>query len=288
MSGNQGGAGLAGPETGGQRGFALILALWMSALTAVLVIGFLASTRSHHAMVSHLAGEARAKALAEGAIHHMIHALLDPARAGSLHFGEAIRVDIGSGTAVVRLENEAGKVDLRAATPGLIRAVLSGCAYPLPDTDRLLAAIGRTRATGAGSLGPLHAIADLAAIVSLSPGDSQALSRLFTVHSGMEEPVSPYPGPIDGAVTAWYRAQNLSPPQSSDPSAPIRNTNRIQPRHDLIAVTATTDGPGSSAYSLRAVIRLTPGMQTPYIVLAWHRHHDPAQLGPSGLRCTQS
>ncbi len=193
------------------QGFILVLVLWAAVLLALLAAGFAASVRSHvHAAASALES-ARAEALADGGINL---ALQDLIAARSSTGGEgrfpATGITVAcqateSAVLTVRVEDEAGKVNLNLANETLLTAVFSGLGAP-PDSAATYAGrivryrdgngsarpgsaeraeyIGAGRALGP-KYGPLDTIDELDQVLGLPPDLIPRLKPYVTVHSGV-------------------------------------------------------------------------------------------------------
>ena len=98
----------------GQRGVALLMVIWLLALISLLAVG-MSGTASTEGRLSHnLVEEARARYLAQAAVHHTVLQLLDPARpVDPVADGSVVRVFEHRGaTLTVRLRDECGKLDI--------------------------------------------------------------------------------------------------------------------------------------------------------------------------------
>ena len=121
-----------------ERGFALLLVIWVVAILSVLAAGFAVATRSESRLARNLLEAAEARALAEAGVARAGLALLetDPRRQwrgdGTPH-----ELALEGGTARIRIEDEAGKIDLNLAPPEL----LSGLCVELRIDGSICAAL---------------------------------------------------------------------------------------------------------------------------------------------------
>jgi general secretion pathway protein K len=99
-----------------QRGFALLLVIWVLAILAVLAAGFAAGTRSETRLARNLLEAARARALAEAGVALATGALIDPNHTA----GTPREMSFDEGVVRVRIEDEGGKIDLNASPPALL------------------------------------------------------------------------------------------------------------------------------------------------------------------------
>jgi len=104
-----------------QKGVALLIVVWVVGLLALLATTLAGSTRSDLRLVRNLAGAAEARALAEAGVSLAIRAMLLPAAADPWRAdGTPYRVDFEGGTIVVRIWDEAGKIDVNSVSPALL------------------------------------------------------------------------------------------------------------------------------------------------------------------------
>ena len=110
---------------GDARGFALILVLWIAALLAVIAASLVSSGRTETRLAHNLVENAKAEALADGAVQRAVLGLLDvdPAQAWRPG-GGPYRLAYGEGQVRVTIADEDGKIDINAATPELLAGLL--------------------------------------------------------------------------------------------------------------------------------------------------------------------
>lgn len=115
-----------------QRGFALLLVIWVLAILAVLAAGFAAGTRSQSRLARNLLEAARARALAEAGVVRAIAGLVDTDPTTQWRADGAPReIGFEGGIVRVRIEDEGGKIDLNTSPP----ALLSGLCIELGIDD---------------------------------------------------------------------------------------------------------------------------------------------------------
>jgi general secretion pathway protein K len=104
-----------------QRGIALISVLWITTLLAVIAASFTSSARTEGQLARNMVENAKAEALADGAVHRAVLGILEPEPERAWRTdGRVYRLDYGDGAVVVRIFDEDGKVDLNAAPPELL------------------------------------------------------------------------------------------------------------------------------------------------------------------------
>ena len=108
----------------GQRGIALVAVLWSLVLLSIISTAFLRGARSEAELARNAVGSAKTRALAEAGIHRAALSL------GGLSFEGRWRADgrvypwrFAEGALLISIRDEAGKIDLNAAPPALLRGL---------------------------------------------------------------------------------------------------------------------------------------------------------------------
>lgn len=123
-------------------GIALVVVLWMLALLAVLVLGFVRDTRTELQIARNQDAAARARAIADAGVTLAILGVLDPAPAtrwradGQIH---SLRFD--GGTIDVGVQDEGGKIDLNGTTPQVLDGLFRVVGLPGDQADQLAQAV---------------------------------------------------------------------------------------------------------------------------------------------------
>ena len=130
------------PGRAGERGIALILVLWVLALLSVLAVGFASNARTELLIVRNQVESARARAIAEAGI--------------SLAILEMTQVDLeqrwpadgrehvltyGENLIRVRVQDEAGKIDINAAPDEMLEGLFRTVGVDAAPASRLVDAI---------------------------------------------------------------------------------------------------------------------------------------------------
>lgn len=225
-----------------EAGFALILALWGVGLVGLVGMGYVSAARSRVAVATATSEHTRLALLAEGAATSAAAGLLADLMAG--RFGAADRPVDGTPracspapgvTAVVSVEDEAGKVNLNLAPPEMLAAALVLAGAGDAQAGAILAGVraARDRASAARPPEPpgtaptegrrreerrtaaaLRAFGSVHEIGAFAGGDerlAKALLPLVTAHSnrpGLDPSVAAPAlvsglGGIDGMPAAW-------------------------------------------------------------------------------------
>ncbi len=194
----------------GDAGFSLPVVLWSLLLASMLVIAFLAATRTSIRIASNTAGHAEASALAEAGVSIAVLDLVEASRRQGA--GRRIPVDgtpvecqmPDGARIVIAIEDEGGKVDLNRADETLLRYLLAGLGHSLseasrladrtldyrdPDELRRLNGAEREEYRRAGVVtgpadGPFLAVEELAQVLGMPAATAERLLPLVTVDSG--------------------------------------------------------------------------------------------------------
>ncbi len=129
-----------------QRGFALIVVIWVGVLLALMAAAFSSAVRSRIRTTTSHAETVRAEALADAGVRIAVLDLLAPGSAKSRRFpadGTPISCAIGNQAAMlIQAEDETGKVNLNTTSEELLMALFTGLgaerAQALRITDRIL------------------------------------------------------------------------------------------------------------------------------------------------------
>lgn len=209
----------------GDKGFILVAVLWAAVLLALLAAGFAASVRGHVRATASALELARAEALADGGVNlalmDLVTARQNPKFASRFPIGGNASAGLGaacvaaSGTVlIVRIEDEAGKVNLNLADDRLLSVFFAGLGASAEQaaeyTDRVLDfrdGDNDTRPHGAeltdyvagGSNispknGALDTVDELDQVLGLAPELTARAKTFATVHSGLAG--------IDGSVAS--------------------------------------------------------------------------------------
>lgn len=107
-----------------EEGFALLFVLWVVTLLAIIVVGFAHETGTQALLARNQYDRARARALADAGVSLAVLALFNRPADPSLQLdGSVQELVLHGGTIRLRLQDEAGKIDLNQ-TPGMILANL--------------------------------------------------------------------------------------------------------------------------------------------------------------------
>ena len=248
-------------------------------LIAFIVAHLTASGRTEIRIAGNLIANSVAEAAADGAIFEAIFNLADPnpdqRRPPN---GPAHELAIGNSRVLVRLEDEAGRINPSSASPALLEALLRTTGSDPESARRLAAAIGEWvgsapvarpqsalladyRAAGLdyGPPGaPLETLDELGRVLGVTPTVLAAIRPHLTLFG----PPEPNPASADPVVAAAL-AEISQAPQGPGPAT--------QPPPDLLTVriTASAFGPGNARVTRLAIVRVGAMLPGGYVVLAW-------------------
>jgi general secretion pathway protein K len=263
---------------GRTRGLALVTVLWLISLLTLLATTLLAITRNHARMASRSAQIITAKTIADSAIRLTLLRIAAPLNESSeLAFSAQWPLQVFDRTVDVRIEREAGRVDLNASDPALLAAVFrSGGIDSVRARDfasRILDwrdADDQPGSDGAendeykrANLGygprnaPFESIGELRQVLGLEGISPQVLDA-FTVYSTHSPTISP-------AFAHPLVRKALGEQLASNHAAMLRQ-NLIE---QVVRIHACTEERGVAVCRV-AVVRLTPDGQRPFLIYAWY------------------
>ena len=278
----------------GERGIALVAVLWILALLATLVLGFVVEARTDLRIVRNDSEAAGARAIADAGVTLAILGVFDPT-AGSQWRGDG-RVHTlryRGGTIHARVEDEGGKLDVNKAPLAMLRNLFQvlGAANP----DRIAAAIDAQRravlagadpsVTGRPPPPAFPVLDDLRGLPGMTPELYERLPDFVTVYSGQGS-VDPQTAPAEvllslpDASPAQVQAYLVGRAQPNGAPAP-QTGQQVLPSSALHVFTIVSQArtPHGATFTRRAVVTLTGVPEAPYRFLAWHEGPREAVAG---------
>ena len=282
-----------------QRGIALVLVLWLTALLTVIAGGFAYAMRNEAQAARNTMSQAQARALADGAVARTVFELMRPrgiagvwAADGLVHVWE----EDGMRVAASALD-ESGKIDLNAATDALLKGLLQTAGQLDADTaSRFVDVIGDwkdaddfRRPNGAEAAdyqaaglpykpanAPFETVADLQRVLGMTPALYARLAGSLTVYSGAVA-INPQfasravlmalPGATD-AIVDTYLAQRAAALAAREPLPVLPLVGAGAPVN-VWRVHAEATAPDGVTYVREAVLRPNPDQRRPVTVLEW-------------------
>ena len=292
----------------GQRGAILVLALWLLTLLTILVAGYSYAMRTETKLTIHGIELAEVRAIAEAGVWLALADLLKPEpERQRLTDGTLYQLDFGEGQVRLRVQDEAGRIDLNSAHDILLRALLEKAAEPGDDVDYVLNAIldwrdpdNQRRNPGAEDSdyahtgydakdAPFNSIEELRLVAGMTDDIFTSIYAALTLHSGQpgiypltapREVLLALPGGDEEQVDAFIRNRRN---QETLGAPPPNMDARFFGGARGTAFSITSEGiTGRSKLKLDVVITLNHGSHLPYSVLSWRESkpvYDEAQAG---------
>ena len=266
-------------DCGRSGGFALIIVLWTLVLIAFIFTQLTASGRTEIRIAGNLVANAQAEAALDGAVFQTIFNLSDasPERRWSLD-GTARELAIGDSRVMVRVEDEAARINPNLASPALLEALLRAAGSDRDSAQRLVAAIrewiaptadrpkdavrANYRAAGLDYEppgAPLETIDELGRVLGMTPTVLAAIHPHLSLF-GPAQPDASHADPLVSAILAAFAPGNPVAASRQNLQAPDFVTARI---------TADANGPGNARVRHVAVVRVGAMLPGGYTILAW-------------------
>lgn len=288
--------------TAGQRGIALVIVLWAVTLLTVIAGSLAYSMRIETSLVSSEVDRAKARSLAEAGIAYAALDLFRPPQLRRFIPNGAPYVwNFGGQRVIISVQDVGGLIDLNTASRELLGGLLATAGVPEEEREQLLDAIEDWRdpddvprlqgaededyaAAGlsyGAKDGPFESVIELQQVLGMSPALYQKIEQALTVFSeqpGIDPGVAPMkvfqaiPG-IDLEVIAAYLAERKARQAVGElppPLPPLGGGYLSQTLGLAYSVRAEAKIAGGGSAIIVAVISLSPGGQTPYLVLTWN------------------
>lgn len=277
-----------------QDGIALVLVLWLVTLISIMAAGFSYAMRTETWLTIHGVDLAQARSRAEAGLWLAVADLLRPLSERRWPAdGTPAEADFRGATISLRIQDEAGRIDLNEADPDLLLGLLEAAStagddalFPRnaildwrdPDHERLVPGAEDDDYLSAGydaKDGPFNSIAELRRVAGMTDEMYGKISHAVTIHSlrpGINPAFAPrivleaVPG-SDSARIDDYLANRHRPGEIAVITDEDHHYfNADQGRTFTIASTAKA---GRSTSMLTAVVELDRNVSPPYSVLAW-------------------
>ena len=255
----------------GERGFALLLVLWLLVPLSLLFLMLAGAARSDASLASNLLAAAETRAAADGAINQAIFGLLRAARPDVAASPGRAAIRVGACTVEVEVVDQSGLVNPNLASAELLRALLSRLGLGYREAVQLAAAIVEWRTPGQQSSAPppalryreaglsyappgapFESLAELGDVLGMTPDIVAAITPFLTVYSD-RDPVQALAGPVVGGALRDAGINNPAP--SGD---------------EVVRITAFARQPGRAQAIRQAVIRIgRSANRRDWRVLAW-------------------
>lgn len=282
-----------------QRGIALVLVLWLTALLTVIAGGFAYAMRNEAQAARNTMSQAQARALADGAVYRTVFELMRPrtipgvwAADGLVHIWNEDGMRVAASAV-----DESGKIDLNAVPDALLKSLLQTAGQVDADTAaRLVDVIGDwkdaddlRRPNGAEAADyqaaglpyrPANAafetVADLQRVLGMTPALFARVAGSLTVYSGTPG-INPQfasrtvlmalPGATD-AIVDTYLAQRAAALAAGQP-LPVLPLAGAGAPVNVWRVRAEVTAPDGVVFVREAVLRPSQDPRRLLTVMAW-------------------
>lgn len=256
-----------------QRGFAIILVLWLLVLLSAIGLHMTASGRSELRIARNVDAAARAEALADGGVAQAVFAIADPDPERRWHpDGQPRRVAFGGGRIVMSVRDENAKINPNLAAEPLMAALLRQVGIEGDRAANLAAAItARVRPTALSAAAgaearpmPLDSIDDLRTIPGMTMDLIAALRPHISIYASSPLPT---PGAADAVVSAALA--EIQSRANDDNRSRANPTGR--PDKMTLSITSEASVPDGAVFVRDAVVRLDSAVPKGYVALRWGR-----------------
>lgn len=304
---------------GRQRGVALILVLWVSALLATIAASFAFATRADLLAVRASVARAKAETAADAAVARALYELAKPNEDPSRWSADGAPRELAFGDArvLLRITDESGRIDLNAASDALLEGLFRSAGLAADEASRLLEAVkdwrdedAESRPNGAEAPqyraagradgpanGPFRSIEELQLVLGMRPDLYRRIAGALTVHSrrpGIAAHAAPreallaLPG-LDAATLDGWLAQRDAAVAAKRPVPPLAQAAKFEGlaynfAYGLRAEARLADG---TTFVREAVAQVLPDPKRPVAVLAWREAgagDDNDERSASGTR----
>jgi len=179
-----------------RRGFGLVIAIWALALLGFLAASFGTTARTETTLARNALDQARARALADGAVHLAAQALADPQSRGRIRIdGSPATLQVDGEAVEVRITDEGGKIDLNEAPTALIAGLLRVLGAPQGRAEAIAAEVQRRREQpDRREAMAFRVIAEFASFPGMTPRLFDAAAPFITV-SARQPGIDPWVAP---------------------------------------------------------------------------------------------
>lgn len=278
-----------------QRGIALVIVLWLIVLLGVIAVGHASNVHSETRLAMQHLESAKARVLAEAGIQRAILGLLLQNSATEWPVnGAPQRLEIDGRELTVAIRDATGLVDLNAADPGLLGALIATTGDDPSQQEKLVDAIldwrdpdnlthlhgaedDAYRAAGlswTASDAAFSSVDELRYVFGMTPERFAAIVPFVTVYSERGGLNLEYAPPF---LIGMLTGQTLDAGDVDDgvPTQERQPRNRATARNGTFHVYARATGSGNVAASVEAVVSISAASEQPYSILYWR---EPARL----------
>lgn len=261
-----------------QRGMALIVVLWLVVLLSVMAAGHSRNAHTDTKLASRQVESAKARALAEAGINHLILDMLAETPDEDLPVdGTVFTVSILGGTVALSIRNATGLVDLNAASPDILIAALKACGVAEAERHRLadtildwrdrddLAHVNGMEDDGylAAGLpwtsrdGSFVAVDELKYLPGMHQSLYERLAPLVTVHSR------------HAGINLEYASPSLITALTGYDVPPASGASTTGARNGTFHIYSSASSGAGTIVSIEAVVNIARSSNVPFAILDW-------------------
>ena len=277
---------------------ALIVVLWLVVLLSIMAAGHSHNVHTDTMLAARQLQSAKARALAEAGINHVILEMLAADSDRKLRTnGSLFTVRIGEDDVVIAIRDATGFVDLNAAKPELLDAALKTCGisetarrdlvdtildwrdrddlshlHGFEDDDYVASGVAWSSRDGA-----FEAVDELKYLPGMNQARYDCLAPFVTVHSGKGGLNMEYAPP---ALISALTGEEVPTADSVDDDG-----NASGPRNGTFHIYASASGSGATVAAIEAVVRISRASKTPFSIVDWReppRAEFPPRQGGQG------
>lgn len=278
--------GLREPARGArrQRGFILLLVLWVLVLLSAIALHLSSIGRTEARIAFNLVANAKAEALADSGVARAVFGMLDPNPEQRWAVdGVAREIRLQGGTAAVTLRDENTKINPNIAPEGLMFALFQAAGVDQDRARHLAAAIadwitpGQTaRPFGAKAAeysnagltygppgAPLESPDELARVLGMTPDILAAVRPYLSTFSTAAVPDPDAAAPLVQRAVEIFRGASV-----------VSSINRLATRGGtpgIVAVSVIARTDKGAVFIRDAVLRVEPQIPKGYVLLAWRQ-----------------
>lgn len=285
-----------------ERGFALLLVIWVLAILSVVAAGFAAATRSETRLARNLMEAARARTLAEAGVARATAALLETnPQARWRADGTPYPMSFENGSIRIRIEDENGKIDLNLTPTELLSGLCTELAIDDDTCAALVGGVTERRRAAAPAQPPgfrfgappptqdrqnaaFTSLQELRQIPGVDADTVVRLSPFLTVY-GQNGRIDPMVAPrevllaipgVDPAAVERLLATRGAPNATFAPPPTLPGADAYLAPGQLKDATIIAEArtPGGATFIRRTIIELTGQPLSPVQVQEWRQELD--------------
>jgi general secretion pathway protein K len=279
-----------------QDGMALIVVLWLVVLLSIMAAGHSKNVHTDTTLAARQVQSAKARALAEAGINHVILEMLAADTDRKLPVdGSLFTVRVGDDDVTIAIRDATGFVDLNAAQAELLDAALKACGvgetarrdlvdtildwrdgdelrrmHGIEDDDYMAAGVAWTSRDGA-----FEAVDELKYLPGMSQSRYECLAPFVTVYSGRGGLNMEYAPP---ALIMALTGEEVPAAEPDDDAAG-------GPRNGTFHIYASASGSAATVAAIEAVVRISRASKAPFTIVDWReppRVEFPPREGVEG------